>query len=47
MNVALQAVHDMWYGDLYGFLQTNHWDKVALWRIPSQSIVEVIMVLEV
>ena len=36
----MQALHDLWYGELYKTMAINCWAETEAWKIPNNSLVE-------
>jgi hypothetical protein len=34
------VVHDLWYGEFYKLMAINSWAETEAWKIPSTSLVE-------
>lgn len=43
----VQVLHDVWYGDMYKWLAINSYDRSESWKVPSNSLVEMAIVLEI
>ena len=46
-GVVVQMLHDLWFGDLYKTIAINSWDEVEAWKSPSNSLVELGIVVEI
>lgn len=46
-NAVVQVLHDVWYGDMYKWLAINSYDRSESWKVPSNSLVEMAIVLEI
>ena len=43
----MQTLHDIWYGELYKFMVINSYAKTEAWKIPSSSLFELGITVEI